>query len=127
MNYLKKPLYTFLALSSLLSSCTLLNKYESFFDFDNVETKVTQQEIVYIYCDEGDIQEYVDDGWKIIDSETEEVPCSWKVERSRPGCKLEDKGCKISVPDKIGKQVKYILEKETIVPKEKEDGNQEIQ
>jgi len=118
MKFTKKLLYPLLISSSILSGCTFIEKYESLFDFENIKTTVTQQETVYIYCEEGDIQEYIDQGWKIIESETEEVPCTWKTERARPGCKLEDKGCSISVPDKLGSQVKYILEKETTILKD---------
>ena len=75
-----------------------------------------ETESVYIYCGQGDIQEYLDKGWNIRETKEEEVPCSWKTEKARPGCNLNDKGCKISVPDKMGAQIEYILEREVLVP-----------
>ncbi len=118
MKKISNHLYPILALTVLMSSCKVLDKYENIFPSNELETKITQQETVYIYCNEGNIQDYVDKGWKIIETETEEVPCSWKTEKSRPGCNLRDKGCKISVPDKLGEQIKYLLEKETVITSE---------
>ena len=115
MAFFKNPLFPFLITTSFLSGCGLIEKYDNVFDFGGVETKFTEQETVYIYCDEGNIQDYLDKGWQIIDSETEEVPCTWKTEKARPGCKLQEKGCRITVPDKMGEQVKYILEREVEV------------
>ena len=112
MYQFKKPLFRAILLSGLLTGCSVAEKYKDVFNFQEVETKITEQEVVYIYCDEGNIDEYVNKGWSIIDSQAEEVPCSWKTERSRPGCNLNSKGCQISVPDKIGKQIKYTLERE---------------
>ncbi len=117
---LKQPLYPLLAISVLLSGCILRDKYESIINNgfllpNQSETRITEQETVYIFCGEGDIQEYIDKGWKVIETEEEEVPCSWKTGKARPGCNLKDKGCKISVPDQMGAQIKYILEKDTTI------------
>ena len=111
-------LYPILVITSLISGCKVLDKYQSIFPSKPLETKITEQETVYIYCEEGDIQDYVDKGWEIVNTEIEQVPCTWKTEKARPGCNLRDKGCKISVPDKIGEQIKYLLEKESVITSE---------
>ncbi len=121
MYTLKKSLYSILILSFILTGCNLKEKLRSFIKnpiprIPNSEATITEQETVYIFCDEGDIQDYLDKGWEVVETETEVVPCSWKTEKARPGCNLKDKGCKISVPDKMGEQIKYLLEKETSLP-----------
>ena len=119
MNKLKTSVYPILFLSFILSGCNLKDRLSSYINnpllpkLGTEKTTITEQETVYIFCEEGDIQDYLDKGWEITDTEVELVPCSWKTEKSRPGCNLKDKGCKISVPDKMGEQIKYLLEKET--------------
>ncbi len=115
-----KHLFSILTVSFLLNGCFLRDKIQSFrqtylLNSTEQSATITEQETVYIFCDEGDIQDYVDKGWEVIETESEIVPCSWKTEKSRPGCNLKDKGCKISVPDKMGEQIKYLLERNTLL------------
>ena len=63
-------------------------------------------------CGEEGISEYLDDGWKILKEDSEEKICTWKSVPATKDCNMEkDKGCKITTPDKIGEEKKYLLEK----------------
>ena len=63
-------------------------------------------------CGEEGISEYLDDGWKIIKEDSQEKICTWKSVPATKDCNMEkDKGCKITNPDKIGKEKIYLLEK----------------
>ena len=63
-------------------------------------------------CGEDDISEYLDDGWKILKEDSQEKICTWKSVPATKDCNMEkDKGCKITMPDKIGEEKTYLLEK----------------
>ena len=63
-------------------------------------------------CGEDGISEYLDDGWNILKEESQEKICTWKSVPATKDCDMEnDKGCKITKPDKIGKEKIYLLEK----------------
>ena len=63
-------------------------------------------------CGEDGISEYLDDGWKILKEDSQEKICTWKSVPATKDCDMEkDKGCKITKPDKIGKENIYLLEK----------------
>ena len=63
-------------------------------------------------CGEGGISKYLDDGWNIIKEDSQEKICTWKSVPATKDCDMEkDKGCKITKPDKIGKEKIYLLEK----------------
>jgi len=63
-------------------------------------------------CGEDGISEYLDDGWNIIREDSQEKICTWKSVPATKDCNMEkDKGCKITQPDKIGKEKIYLLEK----------------
>ena len=63
-------------------------------------------------CGEDDISEFLNDGWIITEEYTEEKICTWKSFPATKDCDMEkDKGCKITTPDKIGKEKVYLLEK----------------
>jgi hypothetical protein len=63
-------------------------------------------------CEEDSISEYLDDGWKILKEDSQEKICTWKSFPATKDCNMEkDKGCKITTPDKIGKEKIYLLEK----------------
>ena len=112
MNTISKHLYPIVALTVSMSGCKVLDKYQNIFPTKELETKITQQETVYIYCNEGNIQDYVDKGWRIVDTEIEEVPCTWKTKKATKRCDPDlDKGCRITVPDKYGKEIIYSLER----------------
>ena len=63
-------------------------------------------------CGEDSISEYLDDGWNILKEDSQEKICTWKSVPATKDCNMEkDKGCKITKPDKIGREKIYLLEK----------------
>ena len=63
-------------------------------------------------CGEDGISEYLDDGWKILREESQEKICTWKSVPATKDCNMDnDKGCKIRMPDRIGEEKIYLLEK----------------
>ena len=68
---------------------------------------------ISISCEEdSNLEQYINDGWKIKKEYSEEKVCSWKTIAASKDCNLEkDKGCKIVKPDKIGEERIYLLEK----------------
>jgi len=63
-------------------------------------------------CGEEGIKKYIEDGWVILEEYTEEKICTWKSVPATKDCDMDkDKGCKITKPDKIGKESIYLLEK----------------
>ena len=80
------------------------------------ENKITENENsieIIISCEEdSNLEQYINDGWKIQKEYSEEKVCSWKTVAASKDCDLEkDKGCKLVQPDKIGKETIYLLEK----------------
>ena len=67
---------------------------------------------VKVSCGEGEIEEFLNDGWIIVEEYSEEKICSWKSFPATKDCDMEkDKGCKITSPDKIGEEKIYLLER----------------
>ena len=67
---------------------------------------------IRVSCGEGDISEFLNDGWNIVEEYSEEKICTWKSFPATKDCDMEkDKGCKITIPDKIGEEKTYFLEK----------------
>jgi len=63
-------------------------------------------------CGEEGISQYLDDGWIIINEDSQEKICTWKSFPATKDCDMEkDKGCKITTPDKLGEEKIYLLEK----------------
>ena len=63
-------------------------------------------------CGEDEVSEFLDNGWIIVEEYSEEKICTWKSVPATKNCDMEkDKGCKITLPDKIGEEKVYILEK----------------
>ena len=101
----------------LLSSCKTLVNQEA--PINNLETpeeekvKMDKSKMeISISCGDGQISEFLDDGWIIVQEYEEEKICSWKSFPANKDCDMEkDKGCKITTPDEIGKEIFYILEK----------------
>ena len=75
-------------------------------------TNLKKKMEVRFSCDEDGISEILDKGWTIVEEYTEEKICTWKSVPANKKCDMEkDKGCKITIPDKIGKEKIYLLEK----------------
>ena len=114
-----KQLSKILLIAIFLSSCktSINNKKE--FPKKNLEKNFNEKlysekkrmEIKFS-CGEDGISEYLDDGWNIIREDSQEKICTWKSVPATKDCNMEkDKGCKITQPDKIGKEKIYLLEK----------------
>ena len=101
----------------LLTSCkTTVNKEELKKDSDEqkieqLTTAKNKLEVRYS-CGEDGISEFLNDGWIIVEEYTEEKICTWKSFPATKDCNMEkDKGCKITIPDRIGEEKTYLLEK----------------
>ena len=107
----------FLVLLLTISSCkTIINENKSENGTDNNPpenlTKKKNQIEIRFSCGEDNISKYLDEGWNIIEEYSEEKICTWKSFPATKDCNMEeDKGCKITKPDKIGKEKIYLLEK----------------
>ncbi len=78
----------------------------------NIQKTVIEKKNISIICNRGSIDKYIKDGWKVVKKESKEVTCSWKVGRAKPGCNLKkDKGCRVTIPDTLGKEHFYQLER----------------
>ena len=63
-------------------------------------------------CGKDRISEYLNDGWFILKEDSQEKICTWKSVPATKDCYIEkDIGCKITMPDKIGEEKIYLLEK----------------
>ena len=112
-----KQLSQILLITIFLSSCkTSINKE---FPKNNLEKNINEisssekkrMEIKFS-CGEDGISKYLDDGWIILKEDSQEKICTWKSVPATKNCNMEnDKGCKITKPDKIGEERIYLLEK----------------
>ena len=103
MKKFKKSTYIFLILF-LICGCKTLEK--------NITENENSIEIIISCGEESNLENYINDGWNIKKEYTEEKVCSWKTIAASKDCDLEkDKGCKIVVPDNVGEEKFYLLEK----------------
>ena len=118
MNIIKNFLQIIL-ITIFLSSCRApINKE---YPLKNLEKNIKENPYPYpekkrmeikFSCGEDGISEYLDDGWNILKEESQEKICTWKSVPATKDCNMEkDKGCKITMPDKIGEEKIYLLEK----------------
>ena len=78
---------------------------------NNYNSKKKRMEIKFSCGDDG-ISKYLDEGWIILKEDLQEKICTWKSIPATKNCDMEkDKGCKITMPDKIGEEKIYLLEK----------------
>ena len=88
----------------LISGCQTPNEETN----DNVNSI----EIITSCGENSELEQYINDGWKIKKEYSEEKVCSWKTIAASKDCDIEkDKGCKLVQPDKIGEEKIYLLEK----------------
>ena len=117
MNNLIK-IFKLIILINLLSSCQFLQDYKLQGTDDNYEKDSKSQKNnnktleIRISCGDGNLNDFLDEGWKVKKEYSEEKICSWKSVPANKKCNMErDKGCKITKPDVIGKETYYLLEK----------------
>ena len=116
MNF-SKHFVQIILIAIFLSSCrTSVNKdypvknLEE--DFKQSTNSVKKRMEIKFSCGEDGISEYLDDGWNILKENSQEKICTWKSVPATKDCNMErDKGCKITKPDRIGKEKIYLLEK----------------
>ena len=112
-----KQLSQIFLLAILLSSCRslsdkdfrIINSEENI----NIDKKVEKKRMqISFSCGEEGISEYINDGWIILREDSQEKICTWKSVPATKNCDMQkDKGCKITMPDKIGEEKVYLLEK----------------
>ena len=100
-----------------LTSCkTTVNKGNLIKHSENSKSekvnKVKSKMEISYSCGEDGISEFLNDGWIIVEQYSEKKICTWKSFPANKDCDMEkDKGCKITMPDKIGEEKIYLLEK----------------
>ena len=116
MNIIKK-FSQIILIAVFLSSCrTSIDKENQRKNSENNINEISSSEKkrmeIKFSCEEDGISEYLDDGWKILKEDLQEKICTWKSVPATKDCNMEkDKGCKITKPDKIGREKIYLLEK----------------
>ena len=79
---------------------------------DEVTENENSIEIIVSCGEDSNLERYINEGWTIKQEYSEEKVCSWKTVAASKDCDLEkDKGCKIVVPDNVGEEKFYLLEK----------------
>ena len=112
-----KQLSQIFLIAIFLSSCKTSIKKES--PTNNIEENIYENTTsekkrieIKFSCGEDDISEYLDNGWVVLKEDSREKICTWKAVPATKDCNMEkDKGCRITMPDKIGEEKIYILEK----------------
>ena len=95
--------------SSINKEKSIINPQDKINQSANLEKKRLE---IKFSCGEDEISKYLDDGWIIIEEDSKEKICTWKSVPATKDCDMEkDKGCKITKPDKLGKEKIYLLEK----------------
>ena len=114
---IKNKFSQILLIAIFLSSCkSSINKE---YPINNLEDNINENTNsekkrmeIKLSCGEGNISEYLDDGWVILKEDSQEKICTWKSIPATKDCDMgKDKGCKITTPDKIGEEKIYLLEK----------------
>ena len=114
----QKLMYVFMILF-LVGGCKILEKkateIKNSFGIQSSKESIENEnsiEITVSCGEDSNIEQYINEGWTIKQEYSEEKICSWKTVAASKDCDLEkDKGCKIVMPDKIGEEKVYLLEK----------------
>ena len=106
----------FLVLLILTNCKTSVDKKSPIIELENNQpeevNKVKNKMEIRVSCGEGEISKFINEGWVIVDEYSEEKICTWKSFPANKDCDMEkDKGCKVTIPDKIGEEKIYLLEK----------------
>ena len=95
--------------SSINKENLINNSEENINENKNSERKRME---IKISCGDGSISKYLEDGWIILKEDSQEKICTWKSVPATKDCNMDkDKGCKITMPDKVGEEKIYLLEK----------------
>ena len=114
-NFIKLTQLSFLVVF-LISCKPSVNNEESNInskDSKNEQSNTAKSKMeLNLSCGEDGISEFLSDGWIIVEEYSEEKICTWKSFPATKDCDMEkDKGCKITIPDEIGEEKTYLLEK----------------
>ena len=106
----------FLVLLILTNCKTSVDKKSPIIELENNQpeevNKVKNKMEIRVSCGEGEISKFINEGWVIVDEYAEEKICTWKSFPANKDCDMEkEKGCKVTIPDKIGEEKIYLLEK----------------
>ena len=106
----------FLVLLILTNCKTSVDKKSPIIELENNQpeevNKVKNKMEIRVSCGEGEISKFINEGWVVVDEYSEEKICTWKSFPANKDCDMEkDKGCKVTIPDKIGEEKIYLLEK----------------
>ena len=108
-----KNFFQILLIAIFVSSCktSIKKEYPITNTEENMNAEKKRMEIKFS-CGESGISEYLNDGWIILNEDSQEKICTWKSFPATKDCDMEkDKGCKITMPDEIGEEKIYLLEK----------------
>ena len=116
MKNMKQFSQIFLVLILLTSCKTSTNKEEPIINSEKNKNEINTSEKermeIRFSCGDNRITELLDDGWIILKEDSQEKICTWKSFPATKDCDMEkDKGCKIKIPDIIGEEKIYLLEK----------------
>ena len=116
MKNIKQFSQIFLVLILLTSCKTSINKEEPIINSEKNKNEINTSEKermeIRFSCGDNRITELLDDGWIILKEDSQEKICTWKSFPATKDCDMEkDKGCKITMPDVIGEEKIYLLEK----------------
>ena len=112
----RKTFITSITITIFVSGCAFIKQTEEKLFKTNVNKSITEKKSLTISCDNGNINTYIKEGWRIINKQERDITCTWKSKPSKPNCNIrKDKGCLITVPDKIGVEVIYTIEKESTI------------
>ncbi|KGG17507.1 MULTISPECIES: hypothetical protein [unclassified Prochlorococcus] len=98
----------------ILSGCSLIEQGGGLLHkggkAKSTDVYITESIEISVACNKNSIESYLENGWKITSSVVSEVPCTWKTTKANKKCNIKrDKGCSITVPDKMGKKTTYTL------------------
>ena len=114
-NFLK--LTNFFLLLIIITACKKTFNQKELIKDSNQQTSeqldITNKKMeVRFSCEKDGISEFLNNDWVIVEKYTQEKICTWKSVPANKDCDIEkDKGCKITIPDKIGEEKIYLLEK----------------
>ena len=116
MKTIKQFTQIFLVVTFLSSCKTEINDDYPIINSEvniNEKTKPEKKRMeIKFSCGDIGISKYLDDGWIILKEYSKEKICTWKSVPATKDCNMEkDKGCRITMPDKIGEEKIYLLEK----------------
>ena len=109
-----KRISQIIVIALFLSSCRTSIKNENPIINSGENNNISEEKRMEVKfsCGENGISEYLDDGWTILKEDTREKICTWKSVPASKDCDMEkDKGCKITMPDKVGEEKIYLLGK----------------